>query len=168
MSNHNYREEPLTNYRPGQAAPSIARPVRRVQTGMIPAAHMSIALIWQIRILAIVLIMLSLFGTFYGMHGAVMPLSRPGQLLIDIGLAPAGLALAFALQLFFSVVQWGSMGLAKSNPRWWAMYLMALGFSAYWNWQAYGEPLIAMRVPWLLALIIIIASDVLAEKALVV
>jgi hypothetical protein len=77
--------------------------------------------------------------------------------------------IAIVLQTVLAVVQWGSMGHAKVDPRWWALYAVALAFSAYWNWQAYHQVLIdGMQMPWLLALIIVIAGDVLAEKALIV
>jgi hypothetical protein len=151
---------------PAVAKPAI--PIRRGQTGVIKAAHASVALIWLIRSLAVALLLLSLFGTFYGMSGASMPLNKPGQVWIDIGLAKEGFILAIIVQVFFSVVQWGSMGLAKADVRWWGMYLIGLSFSAYWNWQAYHTAMIdVMRMPWLLALIIIVLSDILAEKALV-
>ncbi len=166
--------EPLENYRPTAAnlpaglVRDNARPARRVRTGLIPAAHMSIVLIWLIRVIALLLIILSLFGTFYGMSGQAMPLSRVGQLWTDISLAKEGFAIAVGLQIVFSVIQWGSMGHAKTDPRWWGLYLIALGFSGYWNWQAYHQAMIdTMHMPWLLALIVIIASDVLAEKALI-
>lgn len=168
MSQYKITTEDMPYNGPPIPKTSAAIPARRVQTGVIKSAHASVALIWVIRLLAVALLLLSLLGTFYGMSSESMPLNKPGQVWIDIGLAKEGFILAIIVQVFFSVVQWGSMGLAKADVRWWGMYLIGLSFSAYWNWQAYHAAMIdVMRMPWLLALIIIVLSDILAEKALV-
>ena len=72
-----------------------------------------------------------------------------------------------ALQLLLSVVQWGARQMARRVLLWWLLYFAALALSAWWNWQAYGVTLLALKAPWLLAVGVIIVGDMYPEFALV-
>lgn len=65
------------------------------------------------------------------------------------------------------MTQWGGKRLAARDPRFWLAYLGSLALSVWWNWSAYGDPLIALNVPYLVAGGIILAGDMLPELALV-
>lgn len=135
--------------------------------GMIDGGSTENALIASIHVAAWLLIMLSVLGTFYGARNLNMPLTDPLQLARDIWATPIVLVLAIVGQGLLSVVQWGSRQLAIKDRRWWALYFGALALSAWWNWQAYGDPLVLLGVPWGLVVGIVIAGDMFPEFALV-
>lgn len=137
-------------------------------TGVIRGAMIVQALTSTIRILAVLLIVLSVIGTMYALQARTAPLAAPWQIVRDMVAAPAFVAAALSLQGLLTLAQWGANMLAAKQPRWWALYLAALGLSLYWNWQAYGVELIALGVPWLLALLIVAGGDILPEQALVI
>lgn len=140
---------------------------RRPPIGMIPAHGIEVALIRVMRGAAILLIFLSIIGTFYGMRGMQAPLATPAQIVLDLWAAPLVLLAALFLQGLLSLVQWGARQFARTDRRWWFVYLGALFLSVYWNWSAYGAPMIALGVAWLLAFFIVLAGDILPELALV-
>lgn len=171
MSNqYKITSEPLENYKPRPAdvpAGMIRDNARRVQTGMIRAESMAGMLLALVRVGALGLVVLSIFGTFYGMNGEQLPIAKLGQVITDIALTPWGFAAAIALQIILAVIQWGARVLAKSDPRWWLLFVLALGASAYWNWVAYGAAIVAGGVPWLLAVIAVVGGDAITEIVLV-
>lgn len=140
---------------------------RGLPIGVIPAQAIEIALIRTMRAAAILLILLSILGTFYGMRGMQAPLATPVQIAIDLWGAPLTILAALFLQGLLSLVQWGARQLARADRRWWFVYLGALFLSVYWNWSAYGAPMIALGVAWLLAFFIVLSGDILPELALI-
>jgi hypothetical protein len=147
--------------------PGTAR--RQSGPGMIKGDDMERALIALLHVLAWTLIALSVLGTFYGVRGVNAPLHDPLRVIADIAAMPSMLVAALIVQGLLSVVQWGSRQRAmKPDKRhWWALYFVALAFSVYWNWQAYGDPLIVLGMPWLLAGGLVLGGDVLPEWAIV-
>lgn len=145
-------------------------PAKRAhQTAMINGAQAWAILVAVVRILSVALVALSVLGTFYGVRGMSAPLLNPIRLLLDIIAAPQLFGLAALGQGLLSVIQWGSRWGAQHRARfWWVVYFLSLALSVWWNWQAYGATMVgAMGMPWLLALGVIIGSDVLPEFALV-
>lgn len=144
---------------------------RRVesQTALVRGAQAWRALVFIVRALAVLLVVLSVLGTFYGARGLATPLLNPAALFSDLWNAPQLLALSILGQGLLSVLQWGSRwGAMNRNRGWWLLYFFSLALSVWWNWQAYGATMtITMHMPWLLALGVVIGSDVLPEFTLV-
>lgn len=141
---------------------------RSKRPGMIKGAFIERLLIALIHELAWLLIILSVLGTFYGARGQDAPLLTPGQIIRDIWAQPIILGVALIGQGLLSVVQWGSRVMAVSTNRyWWLAYFGALALSVWWNWQAYGDPMLILGVPWLIAIGFVIGGDMLPELALV-
>jgi hypothetical protein len=140
----------------------------RSQGGIIPGRLMAQLVRFAIPVIALALIALSILGTFYGARGLASPLlTHPLQIGRDIARAPSVAILALCGQVALSVAQWGGRQLARDDRRWWLLYFASLWLSLYWNWRAYGPPLVAVGVPILLAGILILAGDVGPELALV-
>lgn len=137
------------------------------QVGTIPSDRISSAFIALLRISAWLLIILSVFGTFYGSRGLDVPLTQPLEIIRDIIALPVIAGIALLGQGLLSLVQWGSRQLARKDRRWWFAYLAALALSVWWNWAAYGDPLIAVQVPWLIAFGLVLGGDVFPEMTLV-
>lgn len=135
--------------------------------GLVSGKKLEGALIFVMHALACILILLSILGTFYGMRGVNAPLEDPVQIVIDLWAAPSLLLAALIVQGLLSLVQWGGRQIAAYDQRWWIGYLGALALSLWWNWQAFGEPMIGLGVPWLIAIGIVLAGDILPELALV-
>lgn len=136
------------------------------QIGMLPGVSVERLFVIALRIGALLLIVGSIMGTFYGSRGATIPL-RLMVLWQDISTQPGTFAIAVVVQGLLSLVQWGARQMAHRDRRWWSLYLVSLSLSAWWNWTAYAAPLIAVRVPWPVALGIIIGGDIFPEVTLV-
>lgn len=148
--------------------PSVRR--RSVhQTGMIRGERAFAALVAVVQFISILLIVLSVLGTFYGVRGMRAPILNLGRVILDIIADPQLLGLALLGQGLLSVVQWGGRwGALRVHRVFWLLYFASLALSVYWNWQAYGATMTAaMQMPWLIALGVIIGGDVLPEFALV-
>jgi len=171
MSQYNHRVEDMPYNGPAATKSAPAIPVRRkptTPTGVISASAMATALIWMIRSLAVALIVLSLIGTFYGLAGQPAPINNLALIADTIGANVGLLLLAILIQTVLAVSQWGAMHLARADARWYLLYLSSLALSAYWNWQAYGSQMLVSGIPIVVALIIVLAGDILAEKALII
>lgn len=171
----NYRSEPLENGERVKgdalldgllksAKPSTARN----RPGMIRGASVERWMISLIHFIAWSLIVLSVLGTFYGARGVDAPILQPLRIIGDIVLMPMMFLFTLALQAILSVVQWGARQMARHHLAWWLLYFAALALSAWWNWQAYGDSMIAAQMPWLLAIGVIIVGDMVPEFALVI
>lgn len=136
---------------------------RRPKIGLIPAAAIESAFLWVLYTVVILLVVLSLFGTFYGLIGKDAPLGKPWLMMVDAWGAPAYLLGAFALQGLLTLAQWAARLKAEDDRRWWFAYLAALAPSVYYNVDAYYVPAVAMGVPFVIALILIIAGDIIPE-----
>lgn len=110
----------------------------------------------------LVLVVLSVIGTYYGLASSSAPLLQPRQILADIVANTDRLWVAIALQAFLSLAQYGARQLARRDPRWWFLYLAALGISVYYNFQAYWVPLNDIML-WPIAGAAIVLGDVLPE-----
>jgi hypothetical protein len=140
---------------------------RGPSTTMIRGSTMERALIIALRVAAWLLIALSVIGTFYGVRNQDAPITQPWLLFRDIPAAWNVALLALAGQVLLALLQWGSRRMARHDPRWWLGYVAGLAPSIWWNWQAYGDPLMSLGVPLLVALGIIIGGDMFPELTLV-
>lgn len=145
----------------------VAAPRRPAYRGVIPGAAIERTLITAIQVAAWLLVLLSILGTFYGARGIDAPLTRPIQIVLDCIAAPSAFGLALVAQITLAVAQWGGRRLARRDPRWWLIYLGSLSLSVWWNWTAYGDPLITLGVPWLAAIGVVAAADIAPELALI-
>jgi hypothetical protein len=152
---------------PSADEPSKQKRPRGPSTTMIRGSSMERGLIAALRVAAWLLIVLSIIGTFYGGRGQDAPILQPWRLFPDVAAAWGVLLAAAAGQGLLTLLQWGSRRAARSDPRWWLAYLAALAPSVWWNWQAYGDPLMALGVPVLIAWGIIIGGDMFPELTLV-
>ena len=140
---------------------TVSRPLR---TAHIDGAHAAQALTIVLRSAMWCLIALSAIGTLYGVLGQAVPLWQPWRIIGDIIAAPAQAALALALQLGLTLGQWGGIELAREDRRWWAVYVLSLVASVALNIAAYWEPLVMVaELPWLVAVVLVIGSDIAPE-----
>lgn len=108
------------------------------------------------------LVVLSVVGTYYGLAKENAPLLSPRQIYADIQANTDRLWVAIAIQVFLTLTQYGARTMARHDRRWWFLYLVSLGISVYYNYQAYWVPLNEiMMAP--IAAAAIIAGDVLPE-----
>jgi len=148
-------------------SPEMARGSR---TGLVPRAKVVTALILLLRGVLIGLMVLSLFGTFYGLLGIEAPFPNIFLMTRDVLFDSATVLTALGAQLLFSLVQWGRASLAKEDRRWGFLYLLALAPSAWMNIQSYATPTLDL-LGWssdrfVIVAALIIAADVAPEKLL--
>lgn len=143
------RSEPLTSKK--RARPRI---------GFLRPGHIENAFIVLLYVTLLALVVLSVLGTFYGMRGAEVPLSTPGQIAVDAW--TSAIWLAVGIQAALSLTQYGARQMARHDRRWWMLYLVALAISVYYNVQAYWGPLSALTA-WYVAAVLIVAGDILPE-----
>lgn len=135
--------------------------------GFIRPGHVERAFRTLLYSALLLLVLLSVFGTFYGMQGKAAPIDKPilvalGSIAADVATVPSAFGIALAIQAILTIIQYGARQLANRNPRWWILYLVSLTFSVYYNYQAYWTPLSTLAPPYLAGLLII-AGDVLPE-----
>lgn len=140
-----------THTRPARPRVGFLRP-GQVERAFVGLLYLALAL----------LVALSILGTFYGRMGRAAPITAPLQLWADVTAQPVLFGLAVAIQGTLMIVQYGARQKARDDRRWWLLYLAALGWSVYYNFQAYWTPLTAL-VAWYLAAVLITAGDVLPE-----
>lgn len=153
MTPHPVTSRPLGQTEERRRAPSI---------GFIRPGSVERAFIALLYLALLLLVLLSVVGTFYGRRGEDAPIATPLRILSDMRAAPAALGIAIAIQFVLTVIQYGARQLSRRDRRWWILYLVALGFSVYYNYYAYWTPLTAL-VPMYLAGLFIVAGDVLPE-----
>lgn len=157
----------MSNYRVSDL-PSPARPAPRVgYRGVVSGAAIERTLILAIQVAAWLLVVMSILGTFYGARGLDAPLTRPAQVVLDCIANGQAFVVALLAQGMLALVQWGGRRIARRDPRWWLIYLGSLALSVWWNWSAYGDPLVALGVPWLAAIGVVATADIVPELALV-
>lgn len=132
----------------------------RPRIGFLRPSHIEGAFIVLLYTALLLLVVLSILGTFYGWRGQQAPLTRPLQIWTDI--QSMAFVQALILQAVLSITQWGARQLSRHDRRWWMLYLAALVFSVYYNVQAYWIPL-GELMPAYLAAVLIVAGDVLPE-----
>lgn len=152
--------------------PVTSRPMgaggrREPRIGFIRPGQVEGAFIILLYAALIVLVLLSVLGTFYWWQGEYAPIGAPfltayAQIMWGVFGAPIAFVIAIAVQAVLTVIQYGARQLAKTDRRWWILYLVALGVSVYYNYEAYWTPLTAL-IPVYLAGILIVAGDVLPE-----
>lgn len=141
---------------------------RKTPLGLVSGRAIERAFIAFLYLMVLLLAALSVFGTFYGMPGQDAPLGTPWRMALDAAAAPAAFGVALALQGALTITQWGAQQMARRhNPRWWFLYLAALGLSVYYNLQAYYEPAVALGAAPLIAVVLIIGGDVATEFAVI-
>lgn len=131
--------------------------------GFIPGAAIERVFLALMYSGVLALVVASVFGTFYGIIGRDAPLANPWQMVLDGYAVPWLLGRAFLVQAVLTVAQWGAHQLAEKDRRWWFAWLAALAPSVYYNVQSYFDPAVALGVPWLIALILITAGDIIPE-----
>jgi hypothetical protein len=134
----------------------------RPRVGFLRPDQVERAFVGLLYLALALLVALSVLGTFYGRRGAAAPITDPVQIATDALGDPGGFGIAIAIQATLTVVQYGARQKARDDRRWWILYLVALGWSVYYNIQAYWTPLTALT-PWYLAGLLIVAGDVLPE-----
>lgn len=134
----------------------------RPRVGFLRPSHVERAFVWLLYLALLLLVVLSILGTFYGRKGVAAPITAPMRIWADATAEPWLFGLAIAIQVTLMVVQYGARQKARDDRRWWLLYLVALAWSVYYNYQAYWEPLTALA-PWYFAAPLIIAGDVLPE-----
>ncbi len=132
------------------------------RVGFLRPSHIERAFIALLYTALLLLIVLSVIGTFYGWQGKQAPLTTPIQIWRDITASTAILWIAIGVQLVLTLAQYGARQMARHDPRWWFLYLAALGISVYYNVQAYWMPLTEM-IPFYVAALLILAGDILPE-----
>lgn len=154
MSAYNTRSEPLPSKGEGTTRHKAPR------IGFLRPGHIERAFIVLLYLALLILVLLSVLGTFYGFQGKSIPLGTPAQILVDI--QAGGIGIAVLIQLVLTLAQYGARQLSRHDRRWWFLYLAALSISVYYNFQAYWAPLTEL-MPVYVAGLIIIAGDVLPE-----
>lgn len=143
---------------------------RGARIGFLRPAAIERAFIILLYLVLLLLVILSVLGTFYGRRGEDAPIATPLRILTDVfgdpevGVASdlVGIGLAVGIQAVLTIIQYGARQKARGDRRWWSLYLVALGWSVYYNALAYWTPL-TVALPWYLVALLIIAGDVLPE-----
>lgn len=135
---------------------------RHARVGFIRPGQIERAFTALLYLMLLVLVVLSILGTFYGQRGEAAPLAAPLQVVGDVSGAWGAFGFALLIQFVLTVVQYGARQFATRDRRWWVLYLAALGISVYYNIQAYWTPLTVL-LPVYLAGLLIVAGDVLPE-----
>jgi hypothetical protein len=134
---------------------------RKIEIGFIDPAITQAALILLLRTTGVVLILLSVVGSFYGLQGQAA--AAPSAIIGDMVAAPFWLVLAIATQLALSIAQWGSRAMARDDRRWWLLFAASLAVSSILNWIGYSPHLLAWGWPLVPVAIAVIIGDALAE-----
>jgi type IV secretory pathway VirB2 component (pilin) len=137
-------------------------PTSAPRIGFLRAGQVESAFRVLLYLTLLMLVALSIIGTFYGRAGAAAPITAPLTMVLTMVAMPAALGMAVLIQVVLTLVQYGSRQFARRDRRWWFLYLVALGISVYYNYQAYWTPLGAL-MPGYLAFMLIVAGDVLPE-----
>lgn len=136
------------------------RPIPRI--GFLNPNSIERAFKWLLYITLLALVVLSVIGTYYGISDSTAPLLTPRQIIADIQANTDRLWVAIAIQVFLTLTQYGARTMARHDRRWWFLYLVSLGISVYYNYQAYWVPLNELTL-WPIAAAAIVAGDVLPE-----
>lgn len=147
--------------RPAKSARAASR-ATKPRIGFLPASAIERAFILLIYVGVLLLIMLSIVGTFYGARSSAAPITKPGVIWATMRDSGYGFWLAVGVQAALSLTQYGARQLARHDARWWLLYLAALGISVYFNIQAYAAPLQVYMLPGY-AYALILAFDILPE-----
>ena len=147
-----------------QSQPTTTKPARRPppKIGFLKPGGIERGFVILLYLTLLVLVILSILGTFYGMDGNEAPLLQPRQMIADVLANTDRLWVALAIQVFLSLGQYGARQMARHDRRWWLLYLVMLGISVYYNFQAYWVPLNVIML-WPIAGAAIVAGDVLPE-----
>ena len=135
----------------------------RRRIGFLRPGHIEVAFLIALYVALGILVLLSFLGTFYGLLGRDVPLTRPLAAWHDVVRATGVFGLACGIQFGLTLAQYGARQFARRDPSWWLLYLASLGVSVYYNIQAYWTPLIAFGLSWWVVLAIIILGDVIPE-----
>lgn len=158
------RSEPLTSKPAAQTSAATDTPTKRraPRIGFLRPGHVERAFVVLLYLALAGLVLLSVVGTFYGWRGEAAPLTQPRQIVADILAGGSRLWWAIAIQVVLTLAQYGGRQFARSDRRWWILYLAALSLSVYYNVQAYWTPLNELMA-WYTVIALIIAGDVLPE-----
>lgn len=135
---------------------------RRPDIGFLCGQQIERVFTWLLYAAVVLLIALSVLGTFYGAQATSAPLSKPMEMWADISSDPLVLVWAVIAQFVLTLAQYGARQFARKDRRWWLLYVLALAISIYFNVQAYWEPLTAM-LPWLLVAFLLLIGDIAPE-----
>lgn len=138
------------------------RTTPRSRIGFLRPEQVERAFVLLLYLVLAMLVLLSVLGTFYGRQGKEAPITAPLQVVADVIAALGSFGIAVAIQATLTVIQYGARQKARTDRRWWVLYLVALSWSVYYNYYAYWTPLTAL-VAWYLAALLILAGDILPE-----
>lgn len=158
-------EPPRQPPRAPTAPPAEERRPAGPQIGLFTSDGIITVFTWFLYGAALLLAVLSIGGTFYGLLGANAPVGTFEALRsvpIDVKAHTNIAIVALVVQGILSLLQYGSRQMARNVPQWWFLYLAALGISLYYNWQAYYAPLSTMLGAWVAAPVIIL-GDIMPE-----
>jgi hypothetical protein len=135
---------------------------RRPNIGFVRVDQVERAFLALLYVTVVVLVALSILGTFYGAQAATAPIVRPLQVWSDITGAPLTLTWAVVGQVALTLAQYGARQFAQKDRRFWLLYVAALSVSLYFNFQAYWEPLTAMFA-WYVTIFLLLIGDIVPE-----
>ena len=159
------QQERLNPYgAPETSAPAKKSPAKHAgpRIGFLNPRDIERAFRALLYVTVLVLVVLSVVGTYYGLAKQVAPLLSPLRIYADIRANTDRLWVAIAIQVFLTLTQYGSRTMARHDRRWWFLYVVSLSVSVYYNFQAYWMPLNEITL-WPIAGAVIIAGDVLPE-----
>lgn len=144
------------------------------QLGVFNPADMIRYFIWMTRGGAVLAVVLSALGTFYGLQSKPAPLADTLAVGGDLLAAPNIVALAVVVQAALAVGQWGAWAVSaqwrrEGDSRWrWALvaYGIALVVSVAYNMAAYYSGLVALGLPWWATVALVIGFDIFPERSL--
>lgn len=145
----------------GKPAEQTKKPPRP-RIGFLRPGHIERAFILMLYAAIVALVVLSVLGTFYGWRSLSAPITHPLQMWRDVWADSSMFWLAVGIQIGLSLAQYGARQMARHDPRWWILYLVALAISVYYNVQAYWAPLSDL-MPTYAVLPFLIAVDAVPE-----
>jgi hypothetical protein len=154
------QQGPLVNGKPVEEKRPTKPTAPRI--GFLNPRGIERAFRWLLYLTLLALVVLSVVGTYYGLSSSSAPLLTPVRIIADIQANTDRLWVAIAIQVFLTLTQYGARTMARHDRRWWFLYLVSLGISVYYNWQAYWLPLNELTL-WPIAAAAIVAGDVLPE-----
>jgi hypothetical protein len=155
-------ERPARSGKRGKKGAATTSRTAKPRIGFLRGSTVERAFILLIYAGVLLLVVLSVVGTFYGAQSAAAPITQPGRIWLEMTGSGAALWVAIVAQVALSLTQYGARQLARHDARWWLLYLAALGVSVYFNIQAYYTPLLAYMLPGYVYLLIL-AFDILPE-----
>jgi len=153
---------PLHSATPSSRPADMPKRSAKPRIGFLRPVHVERAFVIMLYAAIFALVILSVLGTFYGWRGVAAPILNVRQIWRDVTTDTSMFGLAIGIQIVLSLAQYGARVMARYDPRWWILYLVALAISVYYNIQAYWTPLSAL-MPSYVVMPFLIALDAVPE-----